>query len=325
MKTEPIIIATRGSALALAQTEIVREQCRKCFPNLQFEVKIIKTTGDKLQRASLVQGAVGLPKGLFTKELEVALIKGKADMAVHSLKDLPTDLPANLKLGAVLKRADVRDTLIYRQGEFENNANGILKFEDFPSGDIVATTSTRRAVQILAKNPGLIIKPIRGNIVTRLEKIAQQKELSAMVLAYAGLERLNFTIDSNGRLLGDAVPDGLFARRLELDEMLPAAGQGAIGIEIRSDDGRIEEICRLLNHYNTSQCVTAERSFLRAMGGGCQSPVAVCAKVEREVITIRAISFHHTPAMYAKEKGDLRHPVELGEKVAEILKYGYII
>jgi hydroxymethylbilane synthase len=320
LKTQPIIIATRGSALALAQTEIVREQCRKRFPHLEFEVKIIKTTGDKLQRASMAQGSVGLPKGLFTKELEVALIKGKADMAIHSLKDLPTDLPANLKLGAVLKRADVRDALIYRQGEFGNNNGGVLKFEDLPSGSVVATTSTRRGVQILAKNHGLVIKPIRGNIVTRLEKISQQKELSAMVLAFAGLERLNFTINSNGRLLGDAVPDGLLSMRLEFDEMLPAAGQGSIGIEIRADDGRIEEICRLLNHYNTFQCVTAERAFLRAMGGGCQSPVAVCAEIEREVLAIRAISFHHTPPKSAKEKGDIRNPVELGEKVAEILK-----
>lgn len=320
MKTKPIIIATRGSALALAQTEIVRQHCRAFFPNLEFEVKIIKTTGDKLQRGSLSNTpAEGLPKGLFTKELEVALIKQKADMAVHSLKDLPTDLPSGLKLGAVLKRADVRDTIIYREGEY-NNGDGVLKIENLPAGSVIATTSTRRQAQILAKNPSLTVRPIRGNVVTRLQKLAVQKEISAMILAWAGLERLNFKIDENGRLVGDAVPDGLLARKLELDEMLPCAGQAAIGIEIRSDDLRLEEICRLLNHYNTFQCVTAERTFLKAMGGGCQAPIAVCAQAAGESIIMRAISFHHSPPKSATEKGDIRNPIELGQKVANLLK-----
>jgi hydroxymethylbilane synthase len=320
LKTQPIIIATRGSALALAQTEIVRQHCRAFFPKLEFEVKIIKTTGDKIQRASVALPAEGLPKGLFTKELEVALLKHKADMAVHSLKDLPTDLPTGLKLGAVLKRADVRDTLIYRENEFTTNDGGALKIEHFPPGSVIATTSTRRRSQILSKNPSLNVQPIRGNVVTRLQKLAANKELSAMILAWAGLERLNFKIDANGRLTGDAVPDGLMARKLELDEMLPCAGQAAIGIEIRADDLRLEEICRLLNHYNTYQCVIAERAFLKAMGGGCQAPVAVCAEPAGETIVMRAISFHNQPPKFAREKGDIRNPIELGERVAKMLK-----
>ncbi|MGC8743215.1 MAG: hydroxymethylbilane synthase [Verrucomicrobiia bacterium] len=319
MKTQPIIIATRGSALALAQTEIVKQHCRTFFPKLEFEVKIIKTTGDKIQRASVALPAEGLPKGLFTKELEVALIKRNADMAVHSLKDLPTDLPAGLKLGAVLKRADVRDTLIYRENEFHNKGD-LLRIEDFPPNAVIATTSTRRRSQILMKNPSVKVQPVRGNVITRLQKLATNKELSAMILAFAGLERLNFKIDANGRLTGDAVPDGLIARRLDLDEMLPCAGQAAIGIEIRADDLRLEEICRLLNHYNTYQCVTAERAFLKAMGGGCQSPVAVCAEPVGETILMQAISFQSNPPKTAREKGDIRNPVELGERVANLLK-----
>lgn len=313
---KPIIMATRGSALALAQTEIVKELCRKIFPQLQFEVKIIKTTGDKLQKASMAAGPVGLPKGLFTKELEIALLNGKADMAVHSLKDLPTDLPAGLKLAAVLKRADVRDTLIYRKSDSQKN----LKIEDFKPGAVIATTSTRRKAQILAKKPDLIVEPIRGNVVTRLQKLSENQKLSALILAWAGLERLNFQISENGELVGDAVPEGLMARKLELDEMLPCAGQGAIGIEIRDGDSRIEEICKAINHYATFQCVTAERAFLRAMGGGCQAPVAVCAEPRDEVIILKAISFHHDPPKSGTEKGDIRDPISIGEKMATLLK-----
>jgi hydroxymethylbilane synthase len=313
---KPIILATRGSALALAQTEMVKELCYKHFPQLRFEIKIIKTTGDKLQKASMAAGAVGLPKGLFTKELEVALLNGKADMAVHSLKDLPTDLPAGLKLAAVLKRADVRDTIIYRESDFPTT----LKIEDLPPGSVVATTSTRRKSQLLAKNPHLVVEPIRGNVVTRLQKLADNKKFAALILAWAGLERLNFRITEDGRLAGDAVPDGLRARRLEPDEMLPCAGQAAIGIEIRDGDTRIEEICKAINHYTTFQCVTAERAFLRAMGGGCQAPVAVWAEPHDDTIVLTAVSFHHSPPKSGKLKGDIREPVALGIKMAELLK-----
>src|SRR5580765_2282515 len=174
MTTErPITIATRGSALALAQTHIILEMCRKAFPRLRFDYKIIKTTGDKLQKASMAKVEGGLPKGLFTKELEVALVKGQADIAVHSLKDLPTDLPAGLILAATPKRADVRDVLIYRDADwFANPANhqkeewtpgqGALRgfkpntaLKDFPKGATVATSSTRRKAQLLAARPDL--------------------------------------------------------------------------------------------------------------------------------------------------------------------------
>jgi len=262
MTTErPITIATRGSALALAQTHIILEMCRKAFPRLRFDYKIIKTTGDKLQKASMAKVEGGLPKGLFTKELEVALVKGQADIAVHSLKDLPTDLPAGLILAATPKRADVRDVLIYRSAEFikqraadkttedwtpgQDELRGFAlhaKLKDFPQGATVATSSTRRKAQLLLQRPDLKVVEIRGNVTTRMTKVAERGELDATVLALAGLNRLNFTINPDGTISGDAVPDGLLATVLDVEMMLPCVGQAAIGVEIRADDERIAKI-----------------------------------------------------------------------------------
>src|SRR5215831_4360840 len=261
----PILIATRGSALALAQSNMILAQCRAAFPQLKFELKIIKTTGDKLQTASLAKEGTTLPKGLFTKELEVALIKQRADIAVHSLKDLPTELPAGLRLGAVGKRADVRDVLIYRDADFleklknETDSSKIVEWtpgqserrgfrpklsvKDLPAGAVVATSSTRRKAELLAHNPGLKLVDIRGNVVTRMQKLMDNASLDATVLALAGISRLNFSITAEGRLVGDAVPDGLLATILDTDVMLPCVGQGAIGIEVRADDERIAPIC----------------------------------------------------------------------------------
>jgi hydroxymethylbilane synthase len=341
VKERPILIATRGSALALAQANAVLAQCRAAFPRLQFEIKIIKTTGDRLQTASLAQEGEKLPKGLFTKELEVALVKNQADLAVHSLKDLPTDLPAGLVLGAVGKRADVRDVLVYRDAEFlraeqsgetttgdwvpsRSELRGFkpkMALKDFPPGATIATSSTRRKAQLLAHRPDLRVVEIRGNVVTRLQKIAERAELDATILAAAGLQRLDFTVQPDGRLTGDAVPDGLLAVVLEPEFMLPAAGQGAIGIEVRADDGRIAAVCERLNHYNTRQCVTAERAFLAGMGGGCQSPVAAYAEVIDSHLRLRAVSFRDEKNVRRGElKGPIKEAAELGQRLAEELK-----
>src|SRR6266446_536476 len=194
-KDTTISLATRGSALALAQANLVLAQCRAAFPKLSFELKIVKTTGDKLQTASLAQEGKSLPKGLFTKELEVALLKHQADLAVHSLKDLPTELPGGLKLGAVGKRADVRDVLIYRdEAYFGSTRRGFqakLVIEDLPAGAVVATSSTRRRAQLLALNPGIKAPDIRGNVLTRIQKVADKPELDATILALAGITRLD--------------------------------------------------------------------------------------------------------------------------------------
>src|SRR5450432_2469109 len=332
----PIIIATRGSALALAQANLIAEQCRVAFPRLRFELKIIKTTGDKMQKSSLVEG--GLPKGLFTKELEIALLKNKADLAVHSLKDLPTEIPAGLILAATPKRADVHDVLVYRDAEFfadlatlksddwipgQSSLKGFkphATLKDFPAGTIIATSSTRRKMALLTARPDLKTVEIRGNVPTRLQKVAERDELDATVLALAGLTRLNFEIKPHGKLSGDAVPDGLLATVLDLDVMLPCVGQGAIGVEIRADDERIGKIVERLNHFNTFHAVTAERAFLRGMGGGCQSPVAAYAEVTGDKISMRAISYRDEMVKRFEMKRPLAEALALGEELAAQLQ-----
>jgi len=323
VNSSTISIATRGSALALAQSNMVLAQCREAFPNLTFELNIIKTTGDKLQTASLAQEGKALPKGLFTKELEVALLEHKVDLAVHSLKDLPTELPAGLKLGAVGKRADARDVLIYRDGDPSlASARGFqsgIQINDLPPNAVVATSSTRRRAQLLEHNPRLQTPDIRGNVATRLTKLAEKAELDATILALAGITRLNFRI-TKGRLEGDGVPDGLLATILDTEVMLPCVGQGAIGIEIREGDERLAMICEGLNHFNTLQCVTAERAFLAAMGGGCQSPIAAYAEVIGNQLRLRVLSFANGPVRRAEAKRPVQEAVELGQQLAAELK-----
>jgi len=341
MPEKPIIICTRGSALALAQSNQIAAQCRAAFPGLRFELKIIKTTGDKLQKASMAKAggrAETLPKGLFTKELEVALAKGEADLAVHSLKDLPTDLPAGLVLAATPRRADVRDVLIYRDaaclgkraaakaGEGSPGQAALrglrphTTVKDLPRGATVATSSTRRKMSLLAVRPDLNIVEIRGNVATRLQKVAERGELDATILALAGITRLNFKVNPDGTISGDAVPAGLLATVLELDEMLPCVGQGAIGIEIRANDERVGQICGRLNDRDTFQAVTAERAFLRGMGGGCQSPVGAFAEIAGDQISLRAVSFREATVKRGAGQRPIAEAALLGEAIASQLK-----
>jgi hydroxymethylbilane synthase len=322
----PILIATRGSALALAQANLIQAQCRAAFPGEDFELRIIKTTGDKLQTASMAQAGTSLPKGLFTKELEVALLNREADLAVHSLKDLPTELPAGLVLGAVAPRADVRDVLIYRDAAFQRAVSpgqpalrGFppqLCLADLPAGAVIGTSSTRRAAQLRAACPGLKTTEIRGNVSTRLQKVAERAEFDATILALAGLQRLNFELTAGGRILGEAVPEGLLAVVLETDIMLPCVGQGAIGIEIREQDERIGAVCARLNHAETYHCVTAERAFLRGMGGGCQSPVAAHAEIEGGQVRMRVVSFRDAQVKRGEAKRPVAEAAALGAGLA---------
>ncbi len=332
----PIFIATRGSALALAQANMILAQCRSAFPALEFDLKIIKTTGDKLQTASLAQEGKNLPKGLFTKELEVALLEHKADLAVHSLKDLPTELPAGLKLGAVGKRADVRDVLLYRDGKVLANPaephgsvstkvagrsfKAGLGIQELPSGAVVATSSTRRRAQLLVLNPALKAPDIRGNVLTRIQKLAEKAELDATILALAGMTRLNYRIDQRGQLQGEKVPAGILATILDTQAMLPCVGQGAIGIEVRAGDERIAKLCERLNDAQTFQCVTAERAFLAGMGGGCQSPVAAYAEVKQGKLHMQALSFANGPMRRGQGTRALEEATELGRQLAAELK-----
>jgi hydroxymethylbilane synthase len=287
--TRPFRIATRGSALALAQANLILAQCRAAFPARSFELAIIKTTGDKLLTASLANPE--LPKGLFTKELEVALTNGDAELAVHSLKDLPTSLPPGLALGAVGPRADARDALVCRRATLSSQPPPGGALASLPTGAVVATSSTRRRAQLLERRPDLQVVPIRGNVGTRLRKLAEQPELTALLLAAAGLERLGFQVQAEGCLTGADVPQNLQVTRLEPEDMLPCVGQAALGIEIRDQDSEARTVCARLDDPATHACVVAERAFLRAMGGGCQLAVAAYARIQAGQLHLRAVSF----------------------------------
>ena len=316
VSTSPVRIVTRGSALALAQANLVLAQCQAAFSDELFEIKIIKTTGDKLQTASLA--SANLPKGLFTKELEAALLTGEGDLAVHSLKDLPTELPAGLKLGAVSMRADARDVFICR--EDSNSKSRLSNLKSLPNGATVATSSTRRRAQLLDLRPDLNIVPIRGNVGTRLRKLTEQPELDAIILAAAGLERLQFGLNESAEISGEGVPAGLLATAIPVEEMLPCVGQAALGIEIRENDLRLERICAALNDAHTNACVTAERAFLRGMGGGCQLAVGAYATVKDGQLWLRAISFLGTRPRRGERTGSIKEAAVIGEALAVELR-----
>ena len=314
---------------------MILAKCRAAFPGQTFELRIIKTTGDKLQTASLAQENKTLPKGLFTKELEVALLDGSADLAVHSLKDLPTELPTGLKLGAVGgEREDVRDVLIYRDADFleREKANAEprkasrrgfkadMKIADFPAGAVVATSSTRRKAQLQVCNPALTLPDIRGNVLTRVQKLMDNPELDGTVLALAGITRLQYRVTADGKLEGPDVPPGVLAAILETEVMLPCVGQGAIGIEIRENDARLEAICAKLNHQPTLQCVIAERAFLSAMGGGCQSPVGAYAHIVDGELRMRVVSFLGNRVSRADGAAKPEQAAELGKRLASQLR-----
>lgn len=348
-KPRPFIAVTRGSPLALTQTRQVLAECQALFPEWEFQYEIVKTTGDKLQKASMALPNPALPKGLFTKELEVALLEGRADLAIHSLKDLPTELPAGLELGAVPRRADPRDVLIYRSrrgaasgdsGADEAAGDRVsgrrwfapgLTLAQLPPEATIATSSTRRREQLLAVRPDLRVVEIRGNVGTRLRKLLQNAELDGTLLAAAGLGRLGYRIGTDGSLALKGVagegastewipqPD-FHASFLPVEEMLPCVGQAALGIEIRSGDERLQAICGRLTHAETRQCVVAERAFLRAMGGGCQSPVAAYAEVVDGRLRLRAVSFRDGPAKSAELTGPIEAAEALGKAMADKLR-----
>jgi hydroxymethylbilane synthase len=317
-----IYIATRGSALALAQANLIMAQCRQIFPVLAFELKVIKTTGDKLQTLNLANPQQDVTKGLFTKELEIALLNGEADLAVHSLKDLPTDLPEGLVLGAATRREDVRDVLIYLSRE-KDNERGLpahARIKDFPASATIATSSTRRQAQLLALRPDIKVISIRGNVGTRLQKLVDRAELHGLVLAMAGLNRLGYRIGDDGVLEGKDLPKGLLAVPLSTEEMLPCVGQAALGIEIRREDEATRALCEKLNDASTFLCVTAERAFLAAMGGGCLSPVAALAEIQGKQIHLRAISFRNETVRRYYAFASTEEAVELGNRVAAELE-----
>jgi hydroxymethylbilane synthase len=249
---QTITIGTRGSQLALWQAEYVKKCLNSHFPDLEISLQIIKTTGDKIQNRSLI----GLGKGVFTREIELALLDGTVDLAVHSMKDLPTKLPDGLCIGAIPSREDPRDVLVSASG---------LSLEKLPEKAQIGTTSPRRRAQLAFLRPDLTIVGIRGNLDTRLRKL-QETNLDGLILAAAGIKRL--------------VGEETITEYFEVHKMVPAPGQGALGIEIREDDNRIREFLRPINDGDTELAVAAERAVLSGLGGGCQVPIGVHASIK---------------------------------------------
>ena len=245
-------VGTRGSRLALIQTELTLAVLREAHPDVRFEVVTVTTQGDANQTAPLA----GMGLGVFVKEIERRLETGEIDMAVHSLKDMPTVLPPGMALGAVLERADPRDALVSHLG---------TTLDNFPAGAKIGTSSPRRQAQIAERRPDLEIIPIRGNVDTRLRKAAGD-ECDGTVIAVAGLDRMGMS--------------EVITEYLSPEEFVPPPGQGAMAVEIRADDERTAELVASADHPPTAAAVTAERSFLEALGGGCQVPVGAYAEFD---------------------------------------------
>ncbi len=299
MTDKKIIIGTRGSELALWQTNFVKSILQKKFPFLQIEIEIVKTKGDKILDVPLAK--IG-DKGLFTKELEIKLIDGEIDLAVHSLKDLETKINEKLTIGAVTKRHKVNDVLIARK-------KGIT-LRNLPSNGKIGTGSLRRKAQLLHINPAFQIFDLRGNVPTRIQKFFDS-DWDAIILARAGVERLNLE-----KYISSIIPVSL---------ILPAVGQGALGIECRKDDKHLLEILSKINHKKTEIETRAERAFLRSLEGGCQVPIGCFARLEKEILTIegKILSLDGSLCFNQKISGSYKNPEKLGEKLAQnLLKAG---
>ena len=262
MKKDTIIIGTRSSKLALWQADYVMECLQKKYPELHVEKKLMTTKGDKILDAPLAK--IG-GKGLFTKELEQDMLAGGIDIAVHSLKDMPTEVPDGLIITAITKRCDPGDAFV---------SNKVASLAELPQGAVVGTSSLRRKAQLLHARPDLEIRDLRGNVNTRLRKL-DAGEYDAAVLAVAGLRRLGF-----GDRITEVLPKSM---------ILPAVGQGALAIEAREDDAETRELVAFLNDEATVACAKAERAFLARVEGGCQVPVGVYATPEDGGLHVEAV------------------------------------
>ena len=289
-----LVLATRRSKLALVQSNAVAAQLRLARPDIAVELRIIKTTGDKILDVALSK--IG-GKGLFTKEIEAALLSGEADLAVHSLKDLPTDLPQGLALAAMTERVDPRDVLISRDG------GGI---DDIPEGAVVGTSSLRRSAQLAHYRPDLQFKPIRGNVETRLRKLVDE-DLGAIVLAGAGLLRLG---------LEDRI-----SQWLPPEICLPAAGQGIVAIEVRADDRATSASVAALASEESIACAAAERAALTGLGGGCQTPIGLLARISGDECLLDGVVVGVTGQPYysARASGPMADASSVGQSLAESL------
>jgi hydroxymethylbilane synthase len=287
-------IGTRGSALAIQQTQIVVDALHAAWPDLSVDVMHIRTTGDRIQDVPLAK--IG-DKGLFVKEIEAALLDGRIDWAVHSVKDLPSELPNGLSVGTLAARSDPRDALVARHG---------LNLATLPENAVIGTSSLRRRAQLLHWRPDLAIVPVRGNVDTRLRKL-ETDGLDGIVVAAAGLVRMGW----EGRI-SDIIPPEI---------SLPAVGQGALGVEMRSDDEEAHTLFQPLTCTATQAAVTAERTFLARLQGGCQVPIAAWATVDDSRLCLRGmISDIDGLTLLQGERWGLVHaPEQVGTVLAEEL------
>ena len=291
--TSPLRIATRKSQLALWQAGHVAGLLRLAHPGLAIELVPIVTQGDRIQDRSLA--AIG-GKGLFIKELEVALEEERADIAVHSMKDLPAELPAGLGIAAVLERADARDALL--------TASSAGRLDDLPRGARMGTSSLRRQAQLLAARPDLAIQALRGNVDTRLRRL-DAGEMDAIVLACAGLIRLGW--------------ESRITARLDTRVSLPAVAQGIIGIECRDADSCTRNLVTVLEHPATRMAMDAERSFAQRLGGSCQSPIAAHARLQGACLMLDGLVAEPDGSRVLRDtrSGGADDPAALGRRLAE--------
>ena len=293
-----LVIGSRGSKLALWQAEQARQRLLDLNPQIEVRVEIIKTTGDvKNDPLSVIGG-----KGVFTKELEDALLDGRIDLAVHSLKDLPTVLPDGLSISAICEREDARDALVLRSGFQVEHASLV----GLPAGAVVGTSSQRRLSQLKGQRGDVVVTDLRGNVDTRIRKL-DEGQYDAVILATAGLVRLG---------LQDRI-----SARIAVAEMLPAVGQGAVAIETRTDNEFAVEATRKLDHYPTRLACLAERSFLRSLGGGCQFPIAAHAIVDQDSLKLDGLVAKPDGSQILRDSlsGPVADPEGLGSALADRL------
>ena len=297
MKNSKLRIATRRSKLAMVQTLWVKDQLEKHIPNLEVSVEAMATQGDKILDVALAK--IG-DKGLFTKELEAQMLLDKADIAVHSLKDLPTNLPEGLMLGCITKREDPADAVVI------NAKNEKYRLETLPPGSIVGTSSLRRLAQLRFHYPELKFKDIRGNVLTRLEKL-DSGEYGCIILAAAGLKRLGFS-----KRIHQEIPNEI---------SLHAVGQGALGIECREDNEEVISLINVLNHEATSKACLAERAFLRELEGGCQVPIGVNSSIQENHISLTGMvaSIDGKDLIKDNSVGPIVNPEQVGIDLARKL------
>ena len=299
MEKKKIIIGSRGSALALWQAEFVKKELKKRNKNISVNIKIIKTKGDKILDVALSK--IG-DKSLFTKELEVELLARRIDLAVHSLKDLQTQIPKGLKLSAVTKRHAVEDVLIARKKG--------MTIDKLPENAVVGTGSLRRRSQLMHLRPDITTEELRGNVQSRLKKF-QESTWDAIILARAGIERMNLKKH--------------ISSFINKEVMIPAVGQGALGIEIHQDNKFVDDVLRSIHHEDTYSAVLAERAFLRTLEGGCQVPIGANAEVKSSGLYLDAIvaNLDGTLTFRKKMRGSKKEPEKLGKQLArDLMKAG---